>query len=102
MILLNTPVVRWECQFCTAELATEGVPLEPLLHVCPGKAGFLMPMTQQGERVGVKTHEREDYIGNDIVRTDGEGRPIMATTITHDDSEDRLVYVPTATTRSDA
>jgi len=55
-------------------------------------------MVPAGTRCKVETHDREDYVGKDVVQTIPEtGRPVMAVTVTRDDGEDRAVYAPCAT-----
>jgi hypothetical protein len=45
----------------------------------------------------VKAVEREDYVGDEIVTTDGDNTPIMAVETTRDDgSNDVAVFAPCA------
>jgi hypothetical protein len=53
-------------------------------------------MTVSGERVKVEVHQREDYVGGEIVTRDGEGTPIMAVEVTRADGTDLAVYAPQA------
>lgn len=53
-------------------------------------------MVQAGIRCEVRAVEREDWIGRELVQTDGEGRPIMAVVTTRDEGTDCAVYAPTA------
>lgn len=53
-------------------------------------------MTPEGERVHVTVREREDYIGDEAVTRDGEGRPIMAVNVERDSGNDVSVYAPLA------
>jgi hypothetical protein len=53
-------------------------------------------MTREGERVHVTTREREDYIGDEVVTRDGEGRPIMAVNVERENGNDIAVYAPQA------
>jgi hypothetical protein len=45
----------------------------------------------------VEAQEREDYVGKELVQTDGEGRPIMSVITTRDEGQDCAVLAPTAT-----
>lgn len=53
-------------------------------------------MTREGERVNVQMHEREDYLGDEVVTRDGDNRPVMAVEVTRDDGTDLTVYAPMA------
>ena len=54
-------------------------------------------MIPAGTRCKVETHEREDYLGTEMVRVDGDGRPIMSVTTTRDNGQDCVVFAPCAT-----
>ena len=66
-----------------------------VIHRCSGQRGLTLPLVENGVRARVQLVEREDYIGQEQPMMH-EGRPIMAVTVTRDDSEDRLVFAPTA------
>jgi hypothetical protein len=53
-------------------------------------------MVPAGSNAYVVTHEREDYIGDELVARDGEGRPIMSVEVIRDDGNDLAVFAPTA------
>jgi hypothetical protein len=53
-------------------------------------------MTAEGERVNVTVREREDYVGDELVTRDGEGRPIMAVTVERENGSDVSVFAPMA------
>jgi hypothetical protein len=53
-------------------------------------------MVLAGTRCKVTAVEREDYVGSEDVRYDGEGRAVMAVRTTRDDGEDLAVFAPTA------
>lgn len=53
-------------------------------------------MTPAGERVNVTVVEREDYIGDEQVTRDGNGRPIMAVNVERADGNDVSVFAPMA------
>jgi hypothetical protein len=54
------------------------------------------PMVPAGTRCKVEAVERGDYVGRELVQTDGEGRPWMAVVTTRDDGQDCAVLAPTA------
>jgi hypothetical protein len=58
-------------------------------------------MIPAGTKAKVTAHDREDYVGNEIVPTDANGRPIMSiTTERPDGSNDTTVFAPTSTMRA--
>lgn len=67
------------------------------MHPCPGLAGLMVPLLREGVRADLRVVEREDYVGNDFVQIDGNGRPVMAVKTVRDDGEDCTVFPSTAT-----
>jgi hypothetical protein len=71
------------------------------MHPCRGLSGFSVPYARvDGTDLRGVTHrviEREDYIGDEVVQLDGDGRPVMAIHTEHGDGFDSHVYAPTAT-----
>jgi hypothetical protein len=53
-------------------------------------------MVPAGTRCKVEAVEREDYVGRELVRVDGEGRPIMAVVTERDEGRDCAVFAPAA------
>ena len=53
-------------------------------------------MTPDGARVHVTAVEREDYLGDEVVTRDGEGRPIMAVNVERENGNDVAVFAPMA------
>lgn len=88
---------RWSCPNCTATAVTRGEGAR--FHPCAGLAGLLAPMVLDGVRCEVRAVLRDDYTGGEDVRLDGDGRPVMAVTVTRDDGQDRVVYAPAAHVR---
>jgi hypothetical protein len=84
----------WYCPSCPSSARTVDGKIPH--HPCPGFAGLMVPLVRQGERVKIAAVEREDYIGPELVQTDGNGRPVMAVVTTRDDGQDCTVYAPTA------
>lgn len=100
-VLLAPRVQRWECPNCTTtDVTTEQRP-HTRMHPCPGLKGLTAPMVPAGTRAKVEAVERGDYVGGELVQTDGEGRPWMAVVTTRDDGQDCTVLAPTATASSD-
>lgn len=71
-------------------------------HRCREMAGLMVPLIPEGTRAKVEPVERGDYVGKELVQADGNGRPVMAVTVTRDDGQDCTVYAPAArASRSD-
>ena len=105
-VILN-PVHNWECPNCGAQDVTRQHLPHSRMHPCPALRGMTAPFVevfpggQRSQRSHVKAVVREDCIGEDGVRFDGDGRPIMAVvTERPDGSNDVLVFAPTASSRS--
>lgn len=86
---------QWWCPNCSATDVTH----EPLphshFHTCPGLRGLTAPMIPVGVKAKVEAHDRDDYVGKDIVQTDENSRPVMSVTTTRDDGTDTVVFAPT-------
>lgn len=95
--LLPAPEWRWECPNCDFTDVTREIEPHSRFHTCRGLAGLTAPLVPAGTRCKAVAVEREDYIGRELVQTDGDGRPVMAVVVTRDDGEDRTIYAPTAT-----
>lgn len=89
---------RWGCPNCTLTARTRGA--DNRFHDCPGLAGLYAPMVLDGVRCSVRAVLREDYVGQEDVRYDSQGRPVMSVVIERDEGTDRVVYAPTAHVRS--
>lgn len=95
-VMLNPPARRWYCPNCLAEVETVGRRAGIPLHPCPQLAGLSAPLVPAGVPADVRAVERQDYIGGDMVHTDGDGRPVMAVVTERDDGQDAAVMAPTA------
>lgn len=90
---------RWECPNCVATDVTYEARPHTRFHTCAGLKGLTAPFVPAGTRCKVEAKEREDYIGDEVVTTDGENRPIMRVETTREDGTDVAVFAPLA--RSD-
>lgn len=99
-ILLGDPFVIWECPNCNVRERTERT-VPNRYHQCTGLKGLLAPLVPEGTRAKTEAVDREDYVGDEIVQIDDDGRPIMATHTTRDDGEDRIVFAPTVKARTE-
>lgn len=96
-VLLAPREQRWECPNCTHTEVTRETRPHSRFHACRGLRGLTAPMVPAGTRCKVEAREREDYVGRELVQTDGEGRPVMSIVTTRDDGQDCAVLAPTAT-----
>jgi len=88
---------HWTCPNCTFTDVTHEAEVHSRFHNCRGLKGLSAPMVEDGTKAKVEAHERDDYVGTDLVQTDGEGRPVMSITTTRDEGEDVAVLAPSAT-----
>lgn len=88
---------RWQCPNCTFTDVTHETEIHTRYHQCRGLRGLMAPMVMAGVKCKIEAVERGDWIGKDVVQTDGEGRPIMSVVTTRDDGQDCTVYAPMAT-----
>lgn len=93
-VLLNSEV-HFVCPNCPQSVVLPTLPSKPVMHHCPG-LHFLAPFVQEGLDCKVEANEREDYVGQEMVRTDDQGRPIMSVVTTRNDGQDCVVFAPTA------
>lgn len=95
-MMLRPPERRWECPNCTATDVTREALPHVRFHSCRGLKGLTAPMVPAGTRCKVIAVERGDYVGDELVQTDGEGRPVMSVVTVRDDGMDCAVLAPTA------
>lgn len=91
---------RWQCPNCDVTAVTFQAKPHTEFHNCRGLRGLWTPMVPAGTVCKVEARDRDDYVGGDMVQTDGEGRPVMSVVTTRDDGEDCTVYAPCATATS--
>lgn len=99
--ILAAPEQHWECPSCSLEQVTKRADVHTEFHHCRGLAGLWAPMVPEGTRAEHRAHEREDYIGKELVQLHN-GRPVMNLTTVRDDGEDCTIYAPTADARGQA
>lgn len=102
MIPVLTPEQHWECPNCDLTEVTREARPHSRFHACRGLKGLTAPMVPAGTKCKVEAVERGDYVGRDLVQTDGEGRPVMSVVTTRDDGNDVAVYAPCATAKGEA
>lgn len=92
---------RWSCPLCAAIDVTHEAQPHVRFHACPAQAGMTVPMVPSDVRHKVTRLEREDYIGDELVQRDADGRPLMALQVERDDGfVDTVVYAPMARSRA--
>lgn len=94
--VLKAPTIHWVCEYCPFEDITNEPRPHQRFHRCPGLKGITAPMIEKDAKWHVRTVEREDYVGSEIVQTDSDGRPIMALITERPDGQDVAVLAPTA------
>lgn len=100
-IILERVPQQWVCPNCPATAATFGQPNR--FHNCKGLAGIYAPMIPAGSDARVTAQEREDYVGQEDVRVNADGRPIMAVVVTRGDgSNDVVAFAATAHIRGES
>jgi hypothetical protein len=99
MTLLITPTTRWSCPNCPQTDVTHEPRAHTRFHTCAGLRGLTAPFVVEGTACKVEAHEREDYVGDELVQTDANGRPVMSVVTTRDDGQDCIVFAPTAVGR---
>lgn len=95
--VLTPPEQRWHCPSCGLLDVTRQVGPHTQMHPCPALAGLTVPMVPAGQRGVHRRQERQDYVGDEQVQLDADGRPVMSVQTIHDDGrEDCTVYAPLA------
>lgn len=88
-------MTRWYCPNCNESAFTQNSDKMPM-HQCRGLAGLMVPLIKEGTKAKVERVEREDYIGDEDVQFDGEGKPTMSVVTTRDDGQDCVIFAPSA------
>lgn len=102
MIPLVGTIRHWTCPNCGLAATTNEARPHTKFHTCPKLRGLTAPMVPAGTKAKVTAHEREDYVGQELVQTDEAGRPVMSITTERDDGLDAVVFAPTASARGAA
>lgn len=90
--MILTAEQHWSCPNCTVTAVTVGQPNR--LHNCSGLAGLIAPLVLDGTRCRIRAVEREDYVGREDVRRDGNGRPVSAVVTERPDGSNDVVVFP--------
>jgi hypothetical protein len=90
------PETRWCCPSCGGQDVTREALPHTRMHSCPSLYGLTAPMVPEGTRAEHRVNEREDWVGDEDVQTDGRGRPVMNVITMRDDGYDCTVYAPCA------
>jgi hypothetical protein len=95
--ILDT-IRHWYCPNCHLEDTTKEARPHTRYHTCPKLRMLSAPMLAKGTAAKVELHDREDYIGKEMVQIDPERkRPVMNIVTTRDEGQDCMVFAPTAT-----
>ena len=87
---------RWECPNCTHTDVTHEPKVHSRMHMCRGLKGLTAPMVPAGTSCKVEAVERGDWVGDELVTCDGDGRPVMSVVTTRDEGQDCAVLAPCA------
>lgn len=92
---------NWQCPNChhkdVTNLPAAQAAVASRFHPCGGLRGLTAPMVLAGTDCKVIAVERQDYVGSEIVQTDGNGRPVMAIHTEYADGRnDVAILAPTA------
>lgn len=98
MDVLLSSEQHWVCPNCPLREVTREAKPHTRFHACRGLRGLTAPMVPAGTVCKVEAVIREDYVGGEMVQTDGEGRPVASVVTTRDDGNDVVVFAPTALT----
>lgn len=96
MVVLLDQRREWECKRCNARDVTRETQPHTRFHNCPGMGGITAPLTEVGTSCKVEAVVREDYVGDEQVTYDDDGRPVMAVVTTRDNGNDVAVMAPCA------
>lgn len=100
MTTMIRPTQQWVCPNCSQTDVTHEARPHSRFHTCAGLRGLTAPFVPEGTSCKVVAHDRDDYVGNDIVQTDANGRPVMSVVTTRDDGVDTIVFAPTASLKA--
>ena len=84
MVTLLDPTRHWECPSCHRQHVTRTAQVTSELHACASQRGMIVPFVEVADNHGLTgvrhvVVEPGDYVGGQQgLRTDGEGRPVMA------------------------
>lgn len=93
--------VDWRCPSCGKEANVPGR-YGAVIHRCPKMGGLTTPYVRKGLSAKQDLILREDYVGEEKVRLDDHGRPVMSIVTTRDNGQDTTVFAPTATAKAGA
>lgn len=98
--ILQPATHHWHCPNCGLRQVTHEVRPHVRMHTCPKMGMLTAPMIPDGVKAKVTRRDREDYVGNEMVQKDENGRPIMSIVTERDDGTDVIVFAPSATARA--
>ena len=86
----------WQCNSCGRQhIEPAQAEVTTPMHACGSLAGAWVPFVPANSNGRLRLVEREDYVGNDTVSTDANGRVIMSAYVQRDDGEDCFILAPT-------
>jgi hypothetical protein len=102
--LIVAPILRaeqhWECPSCDFTDVTHIPGYVSHLHTCRGQRLLMVPMVPAGTKSVHVVAPFEDYVGDKLIQTDAEGRPVTHVNTMHDEGMDATVYPAAAAVRA--
>lgn len=102
MIPLIATVTDWICPACGLTSQTKEAKPHSRMHPCPRMGGLTTPMVRKGTAAKIERVAREDYVNDEIVTRDDEGRVVMGLQVVRDNGTDGVVFAPAATLKGAA
>jgi hypothetical protein len=93
---LTPPIREHYCPACQGTSTTRETLPHTRMHSCPKVGGMTVPMVPVGTRAKLVVHLRDDYVADEDVQYDENGRPVMAVETVRDEGTDLTVYAPCA------
>lgn len=87
--------VDWQCPSCGRETRVDGK-YGAVVHRCPKLGGLTTPYVRKGVVAEHRVVLREDHVGDELVQTDDQNRPVQAIVTTRDNGQDVRVFAPAA------
>ena len=94
--ILEAPIRDWHCPACGLTDRTQQHGYHVRYHTCPKTRMLSIAMLPAGTAGKIVVHEREEYVGKEIVQYDQAGRALVSAETVRDNGNDLIVYAPMA------
>ena len=99
--ILEPPIRDWYCPACKATDQTRQHGYHVRYHTCPKTRFLSIAMLPKGTAGKIVVHEREEYVGKEIVQYDQAGRALVSAETVRDNGNDLIVFAPMARAATD-